>query len=842
MQMDTNVLKIAVFIGNWNDGFDGDRKVIEELTGITYFNFIEKVRSEKIKYGDMIKYDNSYWEILLDSHLINKIIEEYDDSFYKKYFQIATKLAKIYDKNLTDNCFIQDLFIKDNLIFSKNLRNNILLNVARISVLKKDSRDVYKYGQDFLQSVLVTNDWKFYVHLIDVLNDLVEVNPRLYIEECSKKFNCQENELLIMMRENNEYNYYNQILNDCFMMSFKMLSMYDEHFIDSVRIMFILCQNNRKNVKYLIDIFSIEQAQTNASLSYMLMMINKFFDIDADLAWYFLIQLFLSTGRRRGIMCYPKYMERAAINYDTNLITKTKKYVTCLSKHINKKPDRIKELVKIFQFIPNSDVFQQLINEIRNNIICLEKNISDELINFFNVYLNEQINSGNRKYRLSSENIELLEKLVTELGQDKKNMDTKLLFRNEQYLLCDDYIDKRESIFKKQIEVIKEIYDTIGFSGIIQFSIEVENKNIIGRCLTKVLKNDVEIMQVINFINDESLQDIVYGYISELKVNNFTEFIRIYQQIHEDLLKAKVLLIGKNTSFTINLLNELSKDSQKLFWKSVETRYIDNDIDFIELKKYIINLLTVNRYEEAFTFLYIRKNLGLPLNCEIVSELLTALMQANEDTNIKQYKIEELINYLQINSVDKESLLKFEWHWLNAKSYLYKPITIIKKISEKPDNFCDLIKMYVSTDKPQDIWFKLYKVLIIWYSSPYYSLEIINEIDKWYMKMKEKLDNDKCLEDANLYFGKSLANISEIDNDFMLNDAMCNILEKEDNYDIRNGYKFVKIHGNEYEGKDCLSDEEKNELSRLYKKQSDLAADKGLLNITQMFLEISKSV
>ena len=841
VKMDADVLKIGVLIHSWDEKYEGDKKVIEEFINTDYSTFIEKIRSEKMKYPDIIKYNNSIWEIALDDNLTEKIIVGYDDLFFEKYFNKAIYLSNIFNENLTDDWLIYNCFEKDHLAFSNILRSYILNNIARISVLKKGSNNIYNYGMKFLENIFSKNDWKYYMSLVDVIKCLGEINPQLYLLEYSKKFNQKENSLLNMMKETPKYNYYNTQLNECFMVSLKTLALFENYFIESVKLMFMLCINNKENLEYLIDVFSIERPQTSATLTYRVMMIENFFKTNSDFAWYFLIRLFQNIGRGNGMINYPEYMDKPCIVYKTNSKENISKYVNCLLKHMDKNANRIKDLINIFQFLLNDD-FEKLTNEIRKNIASLENEDKDEIIHSFNKYLVEQKHFGNLRYGFTTEKMTILEKMIDDFGQDKTNLERKLLFRNEQYLLCDDYFDKSELIFAKQIEVVEKIYKESGITAIIQFSTEIENKNELGHCLVRILNNTQDILEIINLLNDKELKDVTFGYICNLKEDDIDQFISVYKLINDDLLKAKVLSIGKNTAYTIKLLDDLSESSRNYFWENVETRFIDINMNIVEFEKCFDNLLRVNQYEKAFTCLTIRKKFAHSISCDMICKLLNALMEANREVAIKQFEIQKLIKYLQDHQYDEVVLLKFEWKWLTSYDNYYKPITIIKNISRKPNNFSRIIDMYNANDEDQDMKTKIYYTLIAWYTSPLYSLEIIDGIDQWYIKMKENIQIEKSFVSADRYFGKSLASINEIDGAFLLNDAMCKILEEDDNYSVREGYKFVKMFGNEFEGRHFMSAEDKYKLSEEYKKWSELAAERGLLNITQMFLDISESL
>lgn len=211
------IKKTCLLLGQWTE-CDGDKAVIEELSGYTYDDFINQIipftksedplihivnhRQTKEYYLASVENTWEYLSVSLEDHLWDKFVQ----LFYEVILEVEGLLIYPREERLLAE------FRGEKLFWSKTLREGMLRTLIMKAYYRKDDRCQLAMNQlvaDIFEQIQNVDQWK---HISRYFTEFCEISPETIlvrlnseIEKSTGLFELFENQSKDLLFERNEY-------------------------------------------------------------------------------------------------------------------------------------------------------------------------------------------------------------------------------------------------------------------------------------------------------------------------------------------------------------------------------------------------------------------------------------------------------------------------------------------------------------------------------------------------------------------------------------------------------------------------------------------------------------
>jgi len=723
------VLLPVLFVGSWDERKDGDRQVIELLSGESHDKLIEKLKQFLSTDDAPIRKVGSIWMLKspLDAwFMLSQHLTEADLKLFEKaILSVLTKTDPKYELS-ADKRWAAGIYGKSNP-YSEWLRTGIVESLVLIAVYGNRSSRISStqtFADHVVKEVFANaGTWETWASLKDVTPLLAEAAPDNFMEAVEQQI--KESPAFFQELMTDEGGLFGDCKHSGLLWALEGMAWSSEYFSRAMNLLFDLAiidkggtWNNRA-INSLKDIFVPGLPQTYATPEERLAIWDTLTAKDSQTVWKFAQHYFgdgsMSEahrfrwrdmgGNRRGLEPEDNEIHR---KYVAGLIPKLTD-LACLKENL----------------ISSADEFTRLPLEIR-----------DKLLNTLEA---ADINSFSREER-----IRLLQCIreacnwVNSYGDDERKKQIPSLYRVLEkfqpedtldrvgWLLSDpwprlpegepkEYDAKDTAINVSREKAAREVLDNASLERIIEYAGTIQYVGVLGHALGKVIRDEEEDTKVldgmIGRISNTSL--LIRGY--SLGRVEATGPGWVDQQIKR--LKTKgnysaeacaLLYLGLPENVeTWSAVNSQGKEAEEAYWKlaSGYSRADKSEEAPIAIEK----LLDVKRPEVA---LRIAGDPKLLLPSILLKRLLEEILKL-EDKKLKagvmeEYHLGHVFDQLYKNDdFSMEEMVKLEWPFAalfnDLKRYTSSSTAIHRLLQKDPGFFAQLISfIYRRDDRAPD--------------------------------------------------------------------------------------------------------------------------------------------
>jgi len=819
----------GLLLGRWDEGRQGDKEIIAQLTQESYDSYIRKLVSW-INTPDKPFYKiGSKWRLSspLDawSHISSYITTEDFNDLRKIVLDVLSEINPSFELE-PEKRYMASMYGKESK-YSDWAREGLCQSLILIAV----------YGEKFrLQTSSISQNWVDLVvddllknakgerwsSLTDLLPLLAEASPNSFLNSVEQSLSKKERPIMEMFNEFESVmqpvSYHTGLL-----WALEGLAWLPEYFSRVVMILGKLAsfdpggKLSNRPIRSLRHIFLPWLPQTNVSLQNRLDALEILMKKEPEVAWKLLIELL------------PKHHDTADSNYKTRWrhfsIPKEQKvtYNEISENHsaildnllsvLGKDESKISVLITKFSGLSHQDKNRVIdyINSVKSSIKQENYSIWHELRKI----LSRHRAHPDTNWVLPKKDLEKLEKLYKKLEPKDPNDKFGWLFDDYFPEIPEGFIRNRgnhreeEIIDKKRIAAIKVIYEDGGVDAILQLAEKVKEPWSLGVAASHVFKSEDEIKQVLIQLDSKNENKITFAqtFIREKSIsNNFEWIITIFEYLQKCNASAEAL---------INLLLPLLP-SQELwdyielqkpnitngYWLKCHMKF--NRLSVEENIFGIKKLQRVDRYISALEM--IAQNIEeLPSEIIIDSLEQMATKHSKESKRITTYYINRIFEELDKRTdYDKNKLPLLEWYYLPILSDYgnRSPKVLHEELSKNPELFAQVIKWIYKSKNIDEEEEGLDNEIIT--SRTRNAYELLNTWDKipgtdesnninwdflknWISNARELCNNMGRLEPADIHIGKILATYPEGDEDWPP-EQICAIIDSINNRNIKDGF------------------------------------------------------
>lgn len=358
------------------------------------------------------------------------------------------------------------------------------------------------------------------------------------------------------------------------------------------------------------------------------------------------------------------------------------------------------ELAAYFKKLPE-DAALRLLDELESKTIT--KASDSERYALWKTLQRLKIDEVNLSENLSlSKRISRIKDLIKKLAPKDPALKHKKLFSYEK--LDFETSDPAASDKRTQIRqsAIKDIYESGGINGVLEFSKTVETPGLVGAELARLSLSGVDSQLLPSKINQPEYQQLLSAFVRERYLKEGEDWLRNIVKGNWTIeQKALVLTFLPFKSETWRLVAKILGKGQDAYWSKVNPNpfEVDMDLEFV-----IDKLLDCGKAILALSCLTASMHRGEKPDMQLAVKVLNGLLTSGEEFNtMTNYNVIKVIKHLQNSSeIEMDTLLKVEWGYLQLLEHEENtaPKLLEQHLASHPEFFCQLIQsLYFSKNE-----------------------------------------------------------------------------------------------------------------------------------------------
>lgn len=851
-------------IGSWNENYEGDVEVVEKITGLSKDDLLIRIRRYRSDPESVLSYSNGVWrisdhlELLLreSDRIYDNHIETFFDCLKDVFLEIDPKYNLDFDKRYAATILLHGQKNR----YSKAIKEGIAETLAILGNNKerfincadnKILNGICKFIRDFFKS----DDWRGYASQADYFQYMGEACPIVFLDEIIELTNKEDNAFVEFLKEKEQgitvtqYGY--QLL-----WTISNIAKLEQYFSKAMLALFQLAQYNASFGDALVSIVLPWYPQTHAPIAIRVGVFNGLAKEDINLTWKLLMKLMPRVTTTGSPIQKPKFLKVEDIPETVS----TKDYMEASLGYINiaieisgNDVHRLCDLLKVID-----DVDVELQNKITNRILDASIDLSQEdkeyLWDKIQDFLVRHRKFSDANWALKEERLQSIDELASQVLPDSAHAYAVRLFRKDQYSLMeekDSYSLEEEKLRDKQINVLKEIYRKDGIKGIAELEKEVENIGVIGTCLGDFVDN-ADILYFVTQSEQIENDDLIRNLFLSI---DFERTIEVICNEPEEI-QAKILSFLPLTKQTLEMVEELGGDAQKIFWDLTQVWGIGQDC-FEIYEKAVERLNASRRTDKSIFILYncLKEKKG-EIKISVVVETLNlnvevASTQSNDTLN--EYYIQHLIKWLQEQDVDKDTMVLIEWKYLVflEEREGYPPIFLWDEMSSNPEYYMGIIRLICgkedgfsgSEEEKARIVSQCYNLLYGWKRVPGMRMDGTLDtavLNNWIAVVTAESKEHGVESMAFNYFGRA-AFYAPVDEDgFFIDKHVAGVLQEDKEGHALSGYFTEAINSRGVHSVDITGQAE-FELEKGYQEKANAADAAGMFRLAETLRKIASA-
>ncbi len=703
------LLVLLALIGRWDEKYVKDVEALQLLLDLNKIELNNKLRGLLNNSSDVVFYTNGIWNIKNREELLVSGASYIFDDHIEKFFGLLRECFWIKDKRYDFEPEKRVSFLALNNqnkgSFSKKFKNSIAEALAILGNNKdvfinchnnKIDNEIYKFEHDFFNKA----DWKMFATQADCFQFLGEACPNVFLDEIIKLSNEKDNEFIKYLSEKEvsiftvEYGYQLKSI-------LPILAKFEEYFSRAMLAMFRLAKIQPVFLDVLVGVVLPWYPQTHAELSSRVGVFKGFIMENDELAWNALMKLLPGVTTTGNPIENPKYLK---IKKLPEIISK-KEYDQAKNEYINlaltlldSDVNRIKQIIKVIGNV-SIDIQKKIIDEIKTQINALKPKDREKIWYDIQDFLDYHRKFSEATWALSENRLCELDDLAEYVLPDSEHAYIVRLFKNDQIALFEDtndFSNEEKKLKEKQVKELKKLYEDGHIEPIVLLSSEVENKEVLGRCISEFI-SDEDIKYIINVSQSIEGDTLLDGLVNKM------DFERLKKLLYDfsDEIKAEIIAKLPLVDLCVEYILDMESEFREVYWETTKV-WGFSSISISNLIEAVDNLNDVKRTDKSICLLfYAVCDNKYEFDSDVIIDTLNLNVKYAKDNTIDGYYIQNLIKWLQEKDIEKEKMIEIEWKYLEflREEEGYSPVYIWNEMSTNPNLFIKVIKVIYGKNK-----------------------------------------------------------------------------------------------------------------------------------------------
>lgn len=823
-----------LIVGRWDESIESDTEIIASIAGDSYSNYIKRL-SKWLNTSDspIVKIGNK-WRLSspLDAwsnasnYLTSKDFELLANSFKLILTEVNPALelspevrymASIYGKKRKYSSWIREGILQS-LILVSTFGERLQFHLPTKADLWIDGLIAELLNSDSI------NLWK---SLDDKLPLIAEASPFAFLEALDRHLAKPDNSMLGLFEEEPNV-IFSRSYHIGLLWALESLAWFPHYLSRTSLILAKLSVIDpggnviNRPINSLKEIFKPWHYQTFASFDERIQVLKLICKNQPEVGWELLLSMLPKSIGDTAIITHKtrwRSFEQDEITYTWSEVLKTHSEVVDI-------------LISIF------DNSEYKLTTLIEKSINLSSNDRDKILTFIEANLNQvkqhefkawhevrdilahHRSHSDRNWALPENELDRFQKLYKQLEPVNEIDRVAWMFDNSQFSFPKglDYKntshqDRMEYVLTKRIEILSEIYQNYGIEKIIELKDILKETRILGDVLAYVINDEQEIIQLCEFLNNESLDlDFIQNFIIRKSLLNDFEWIKwLYEKLSvlgfNNSSLSKLFIPINQTKQLWDFIDSTKKEISYKYWENMNPNFF-----LLNIEEKIFGVRTLIAHERfrsaVIATYYFRKEMPSEMIVEILQKMATN--NSNENVQINSYDLSQLFEEIEKrDDIDFNEVAQLEWLFfplLNSINIDYKPKRLYQSLASDPEFFFGIFKwIYLpkDTSKLEDLRDGLTDQQIYDRTTQAFmllqSLERIPGVDdsgnidymflkNWVEKVRELATEYGRIKVADSYIGGILAQYPEDKVQVWPPDEICSLIEMIKSESLDNGF------------------------------------------------------
>ncbi len=727
----SRILLPTLLAGSWNENKEGDRQIIEKLSGIQDYNVFIKELNQFLSIDDSpVRKIGSVWMLkspldawfLLASHLTQNTLELFKQSL----LIVLTKTDPKYDLPVEQR-WAAGIYGKSNP-YSEWLRTSLVESLVLLAVYGNRLPQQFSaqaFANHLVKEIFSTADkWEVWSSLKDVTSLLAEAAPESFLGVVQQSLAKNDKVFQDLMQDDSDA-MFGECRHSGLLWALEGIAWSPEYFSSAARILSELAtidpggRWSNRPINSLRELFMPRFPQTYATPEERLAVLDTLIVESPKIVWKFGRSFYSSGmfseshrfrwrdagGVRRGLE--PENKE-ANHKYIPGLLLKLRD-LACAKENLISSVDEFTSL--------SLDVQKQLLRVLEES--QLEGFSKDEQLKLFEG-IREALNWINSYDEKKQGQVPALYSILKKFSPIDTLERVGWLVNTPWPKLpqgeSKEYDEKNIAVKKAQEEAAREILDKVSLDRIIEFARTIQYPGILGYALGKVVRDKAEDGRILDAaIKQIDVPIFIRGYaggrvgvVGAGWVDEQIERIKTKGNYSPEACALLYFGLPENMN-TWLAVSERGKDVEAVYWKQTSSFFHTRKSE--EALMAIEKLLDAKRPEVALTVA------GDP-HSSIPSALLQRLIlelivKASKDKNYRPdtmfgfYMAHVFKQLYERKELSIEEIAKLEWPFValsnQIRRYAGSPMALHRVLQKDPSFFAQLVSfMYKRDDKASD--------------------------------------------------------------------------------------------------------------------------------------------
>ncbi|MEC7754024.1 MAG: hypothetical protein VYB44_08340 [Bacteroidota bacterium] len=711
----------ALIAGQWDEDFEGDRAVLEEIAGKPYAEIVRKLHTFSANISDAPLYHfGKKWKLVSAFDAWVALSPFLSDQDYECLDRVIDMVIHSDNPVLglpaEDRPFALIQGIKAN--YSTRIRKGLIQTLILIALHNTtERRGDIRYGQAWVNKIIYRimerDEKQYWQTLDDIMPLLAEASPDSFLKVLDAALGKDDSAIAAVFEEDTGFlsptSYHTGLL-----WGLELLA-WDTTYLP--RVVSILVKLNRidpggslsnRPLNSLLEIFTTWKPQTLASPELRQRLIQKLIKQDKDLGWSFLTALLtkdvgfeshmprwrikeeiLDSGLEDGVL--QSEVQKGFSFCFRELISlvgdDSERWIKLLNMTNRMHPENVETLIHTFENLPEFSGNRKAFLEQLRGVISDHRSYNKTNWALPETYI-KRIEAVFHRLELT-DIVDGKSWLFTDLP--------KLLTGGD--IVSEEY---KQECRKQQQAVISEVWKTKDLNALERLALNVERPGLIGVILAEVVehKDDMELLALFNS-DKEKVREVIKRFTSS---RSHHQSFKWAQKSSKALDAYKISYSHKAEFFDAlpknrevwNLLDGETPEVQKEYWETCYSFFFQIPLD--DLIFGISKLLEADRYFDAIQCISLNlKEIELPV--EIMLNVIHQTGISNKDksrySRLDQYNLERIFETVYKSEIKDESLTeKIEWLYsdiLLRYGSKIRPKRIFSRLATEPDFFAEIV-------------------------------------------------------------------------------------------------------------------------------------------------------
>ena len=835
--LDTREIMPALLIGRWNESNNGDREILENLSGMSYDDYSLILKKWKeVEESPLIQIGQT-WRLTSPLDLWSSLSTNLSESDFVNLAQSFQKVFELEEdeKVLTSN---------ENFTFKTRhprysswakeglVQSLILISIYGKSLKMPEMRSPKEWVDSLVLSLLNDATAEQWISFDQKLPLIAEASPDSFIAALNRALEMDDTPIIKMFTTKKGF-VYGFGSHTGLLWALESLSWLPEHLHDTTILLLRLAaidpdsESNHSNrpANSLKEIYKAWHPQTLANTETRMTILAKAIKVEANEGWKLLLSLTPKThdhAMPTHKMRWRLFNAEVSNKYDEKEIHAVHTKLTdLLITQYDNSADKFSSLVSAsINFGPIDN--DKLLSFLERVIANLENN-DEKARNVIRKILSHHRKFPDAAWSAPEEVLLRYENLYKLLEPKDLIEKYKWLFDDYHIEFPDDLnketeIDKGEEKYKYHIErvrkirteAIKVLYEAFSLERILDLAGLINNPGSLGESLSYIIDDYTEIFKVWDtFKTGKANLDLIHTFIRFKFFEKgqdwiFSFYIQAEKSKYDHMALTNILLPLPHSNEIWDFIENKGEIIESEYWSNVQPNFYHVSQD--EKIRGIKMLIKYHRFFSAIDFAYMEKN---EIPTEIIVDLLqkAATEKTDEKSQLKEYELSSLFEDLSTRKdISEEVIAKLEWLYLpviGSYGTSYNPVHLHNELAKNPDFFVQVLKwVYIPIDESkreeerkdtssetiQTYAMQGYRLMNNWKTIP--GVDKDGNIDEvflndWIDKVRELAQEADRLGVADGKIGYILAQYPETNKDYWPPDVISNSIERINTHDLK---------------------------------------------------------